>query len=103
MTDLRYIQDLLSTLKQHGVKTFKDGSLNLEFHAEHLSSSESPPITSSESSTKIISDTIKQQEQALPPDLRADTLMDHDKVLNWSSPDQAPDEKELPLTGEQPL
>lgn len=54
-------------------------------------------------SIKIITDTLKKQEEAMPPDLRADALMDQDKVLNWSSPDQIPNDIPLPLTGEEDL
>lgn len=54
-------------------------------------------------STQIIADTLRKQEEAMPVDLRADTLLDQDKILNWSSPDQSPNEPELPLTGEQLL
>ncbi len=39
----------------------------------------------------------------MPHDLRADALMDQDKILNWSSPDQSPDDMPLPLTGEDAL
>lgn len=46
-------------------------------------------------------DALKKHEESLPPDLRADDLMNHDKVLNWSSPDGG--EVQIPLAGEQDL
>lgn len=54
-------------------------------------------------SIENIASAVKKQEESLPIDLRADSLLDQDKILNWSSPDQAQNEQELPLTGEQPL
>lgn len=43
---------------------------------------------------------LRKQEESIPPDLRADDLMNADKVLNWSSPDG---DQGIPLTGEQDL
>lgn len=115
MIDHRVIQDLIPILRQHGVKTIKTQGFELEFHVEQgqtIPFKGPLPVNVSlhshtehqpEDSTKLIADTIRKQEEALPPDLRADSLMDQDKILNWSSPDQNPEEPELPLTGEQPL
>ena len=123
MIDTRTIKDLLDILKTHNVKHLKMPGLELEFHMEQVISSLGQfsenhinSLTSVESdlhahqehqpeedSTQIIADTIRKQEESLPVDLRADSLMDQDKILNWSSPDQNPEEPELPLTGEQPL
>lgn len=77
--------------------------LELSFHVEQESLATSLVI--SDDSLQNIAETLKKQEEAMPPDLRADALMDQDKVLNWSSPDQRPidEEPELPLTGEQSL
>lgn len=110
MIDTRYIHDLLGILKTQGVKSFKTNGLELEFHIAEIVSSPArtnwptdPPLANGPDSTQIIADALKKQEEAMPIDLRADSLMDHDKVLNWSSPDQSPDQPELPLTGEAPL
>lgn len=109
MVDKAYLQDLLAILKTHNVKHLKMNGLELTFHVEQ--SQALPGITGStdsaesDKSSRIIAETIKKQEATLPPDLRADSLMDQDKILNWSSPDQKPfeEDQELPLTGEQPL
>lgn len=100
MIDTQYLQNLLGILKTHKVKHIKMQDLELtfgegQFHVEQ-------PV---DNSTEVIADALKKQEAALPPDLRADALMDQDRVLNWSSPDQKQfeEEPELPLTGEQPL
>lgn len=85
--------------------------LELEFHVEQktpeISSDGSHHHLSEEHDDNLekIAETIKKQEESLPPDLRADALMDQDKILNWSSPDQKPfeEEPEMPLTGEMPL
>lgn len=103
MTDLKYLQDLLPILKMHGVKHLKMQGLELEFHVEQMLRPSIIQDQSTDQSTQIIADTLKKQEEAMPPDLRADSLMDQDKILNWSSPDQNIDEPPLPLTGEQPL
>jgi hypothetical protein len=44
---------------------------------------------------------LKKQEENLPPDLRADDLMNADKTLFWSSPDGK--NEDMPLAGEQEL
>lgn len=103
MTDLTYIQNLLTILKTHQVKHIKMQGIELTFDDVKVKMFhvEQP----SDNSTEVIAEALKEQEKAMPPDLRADALMDQDKVLNWSSPDQKPfdEEPELPLTGEQPL
>jgi hypothetical protein len=102
MIDKAYLADLLPILRLNGVTHIKMQGIELsfehknKFHVEH-------PQESTESSTDVLVDALRKQEEAMPVDLRADTLMDQDKILNWSSPDQGPDEPELPLTGEQPL
>ena len=106
MTDLRYIQDLLPVLKLHGVKHIKMHGLELLFHIEQASKDINNISASNDiDSLPIIADALKKQEEAMPPDLRADALMDQDRILNWSSPDQKPFEEDisLPLTDEQPL
>lgn len=104
MVDSTYLQNLLGILKLHNVSHIKMQGLEIEFHVEHSVSHNIPRESLQETdSTQIIADTIKKQEEAMPPDLRADSLMDQDKILNWSSPDQTTGEPELPLTGETPL
>ena len=91
-------------LKLHGVKSYKHQGLEIEFHAEQPHQKGNPELPPpDDKSTELITDTLKQQEMSLPPDLRADVLLDQNKIMNWSSPDQDPDQKEIPLTGEQPL
>lgn len=111
MVDTRYLQELVIILKSNGVKHIKMQGLELSFHVEQILGMEqilgdspiNPNISSD--STQIIADTLRKQEEAMPPDLRADALMDQDKILNWSSPDQKAfdEEPSLPLTDEQPL
>lgn len=111
MISERYLQDLLPILKAHGVKHVKMQGLELWFHVEqsnNLMDQEDQLNNASnlnKSSVDHLADVVRKQEEALPADLRADSLMDQDKILNWSSPDQKPfeEEPELPLTGEQPL
>lgn len=106
MIDTAYLQNLLAILKTHQVKHIKMQGLELSLHGgESRVSDITPIVQESDSSTQIIADALKKQEQSLPPDLRADSLMDYDKILSWSSPDQKPfeEEPELPLTGEMPL
>ena len=80
--------------------------LELLFHIEQASKDINNISASNDiDSLPIIADALKKQEEAMPPDLRADALMDQDRILNWSSPDQKPFEEDisLPLTDEQPL
>jgi hypothetical protein len=103
--DKAYLQDLLAILKIHGVSHIKMQGLELSFGLASSQLKESPSQLTPDNSTEIIAHALKKQEEAMPPDLRADNLMDQDKILNWSSPDQKQfdEEPELPLTGEQPL
>ena len=114
MIDARYLSDLIPILKLHGVKQIKMQGLELEFGSwvplNQLGQVPEPGQNATQmgpvpDSTSILADALRKQEEALPPDLRADSLMDQDKILNWSSPDQKPfdEEPELPLTGEAPL
>lgn len=102
MIDRHYLEALLPILKKHGVSRIKTNGLELEFHVEQV---EWPATNKKDESTQVIADALKKQEESMPPDLRADALMDQDKILNWSSPDQKAfeDEPVMPLTGEQPL
>lgn len=106
MIDNGYLQNLLPILKLHGVKRIKTQGLELEFHVEQSKISTVPwglPDPVPTDSVQNIADTIRKQEEAMPPDLRADSLMDVDKILNWSSPDHSTEELPMPLTGEEPL
>lgn len=101
MIDRQWLGDLLPLLKQHGVSSIKMQGLELSFHVEP--ESQTTAGQGPTDSTEVIASALKKQEEAMPPDLRADSLMDQDKVLNWSSPDQPGEQPELPLTGEGPL
>ena len=107
MTDLQYLKDLLPLMKVNGVTHIKMAGLELSFHVEQhmaVGSLGAAPVPAPDNSVEQIADTLRKQEESLPPDLRADSLMDEDKILNWSSPDQTHgDELPLPLTGDQPL
>lgn len=115
MLDAHYLKTVLEILKTHNVKHIKMNGLELEFHVEQTGGAAEPatldnggtedPHSHTEhlDSTQIIADTIKKQEESLPPDLRADNLMNQDNILNWSSPDQSQEQQPMPLTGEAPL
>jgi len=107
MIDKIYLSDLLPTLSEllpllraNQVRHIKLDGLKISFHVEPVT--QTVPLAP-DTSTEIIADTLKKQEEAMPVDLRADSLMDEDKILNWSSPDQPVDQPELPLTGEGAL
>lgn len=90
MLKLDEVIKLLPHLKAHNVSKFKLGALEILLTSD-----------SSDSMEKV-KDVLTKQEEALPPDLRADSLMDQDKILNWSTqPDSEVDP--LPLTGEGEL
>lgn len=86
---------LLPHLKTHGVVSVKCKDLEIMFRVEQL---EAPNTGSVEQ----IKEVITKQEESLPPDLRADAIMDQDKVLNWST-QPGFDEQALPGTGDEPL
>lgn len=88
MTDLTYLKELFQILKSNQVTTYKEGGLEISLIP--ASPGPSPAILQPD-----------PQEQTLPPDLRADTLMDEDKILNWSAPPNGDDQ--LPLTDDMPL
>lgn len=88
MVDLEYLSKLIVLLRSQSVSTYKEGGLEIGLLP---SSNPSPPPA-------IVPN---PQEQDLPPDLRADSLFDQDKILNWSSPDG--NHESLPLTGDEPL
>lgn len=75
---------LLPHLKKHGVTRVRLGDAELVFHVEQ----------SGPSALDQVKEHLTKAEEALPPDLRADSLMDQDKILNWST---QPDNNELPL------
>jgi hypothetical protein len=113
MLDRQYLEALLPILKLNGIKHIKMQGLELEFHVEQKdapdtiarSADETSLVHENDKSIEHIVDAVKKQEESMPPDLRADSLMDQDKILNWSSPDHKSFEEEaaLPLTGEMPL
>lgn len=87
MVDIEYLKELLPVLKAHKLKVYQDNGLVLEFHEEHQS-------------MEAVAEDLKKVESQMPVDLRADNLMDHDKILNWSTAGEA---DEMPLAGDLPL
>lgn len=89
MVELDYLKHLLALAKGSGLASLKTGDLELSFHVEQS------PLPSPASLQDVPID-----EHTLPPDLRSDTLMNMDSVLNWSSPNaDAP----MPLIEEESL
>lgn len=86
---LDYLKELLSLLKASGCEHFKMEGLELSFGVLETLPTEVhvPPLAT---------ETLNLDQ----PDLKADDLFDHDKILHWSgSGDQDP----MPLTGEDRL
>ncbi len=86
-------------LKDSHVQSYKGGGVELLFHVE-LVPSAGAPLSSPPSSNQLLE--VPIDEKMIPPDLRADVLMDGDKILNWSAPG-AQDDHSIPLTGDTPL
>lgn len=84
---------LLSLLRLNQVSQYIDKKAGLE-----ISFNQSPKPAESLAQSPAQTFTLPDPPNT-PPDLRADDLFAEDKVLNWSSPDQA-DEMGMPLTGE---
>lgn len=84
------LRELLPLLTSAKVLKFKSKDFEIEFDRSE-----------SGSSTEEIKKTIAASEANLPPELRADDLMNADKVLNWSAGGQ--EDGPVPLTGDVPL
>lgn len=97
MIDIDYLSKLLPLLKAHGISSYNDSGLCIRFQKFHV---EQAFITPEPTKDQLIN--VPVDESTLPPDLRADVLMDQDKILNWSAPNQEVQE-ELPLTGDSPI
>lgn len=94
------IKSLLSHLKRNNVQIFKIKDIEIQFFESQKLIERKEAIKRQESAetAKNLAETIKQQELNMPPDLRADDLMNADKIMNWSA---APESGEpVPLTGE---
>ena len=101
MIDVDYLDRILKTCKSNQVHSLKTGGLEIVFGAyPDKQSQASGPALDLVDSTQNIADALKKQEESLPIDLRADDLMNADKILNWSSPDAQHD---IPLTGDGEL
>lgn len=88
------LKALLRILRENHVTQFKDAKFEITL-------SESAHITRAAKNTnKNIIETLKKEEERLPPDLRADDLMNYDRVLNWSG---SGDQGDMPLTGDEAL
>lgn len=96
MVKVDYLKRVLEVCASHSVQSIKIEGLEIHFAPKGAIESQD----TSPASNEPIIEALKKQEESLPPDLRADDLMNHDKVLNWSSPDAG---DQLPLTGEQEL
>lgn len=88
MVETSYLRELLALVKGSNISSIKTGDLELTFHVEQVQVS-GPALQD-----------VPIDEKTLPPDLRSDTLMNMDSVLNWSSPNaDAP----MPLIEEESL
>ena len=96
--DITQLKDLLAALTAQNVQKFSDGTMRIEF----FPSKEIEKTLDAESINNLKS-AVKAQEDKLPPDLRADDLMNGDKVLFWSGDPGADDGTEMPLAGDVPL
>lgn len=91
--DASALEPILKALKSHGVKSFKSSDLILEFYPNS-------PVEPQPAEDPLSG--LKGQENSLPPDLRTDSIHDHDKILNWSAPPSG-EEASLPLVDDLPL
>ncbi len=98
---LKDIKALLSHLKKYHVQSFKHGDCEITFFESV------PKVTRVRESKPLAEELLKiaaQEQENIPPDLRADDTMNYDKILNWSgSPDPNEMPEPLPLTGEGAL
>lgn len=87
--DLLSLSALLPVLRKNGVKCYRDGDLEIEMGPD----------------MGALMDRLEPapEPKDMPPDLKADDLMNADKVLHWSA-EAPPGEGDhpMPLTGEEP-
>ncbi len=99
--NVQTLSKLIPILRANGVANFKMAGLELSFYVGHKDVVPAEVLAPPPSdSVANIAEAVRKQEESLPPSLRADSLMDEDKILNWSSPDQQADQMAIPLTGE---
>lgn len=95
MYDLTYLKGLLDLARSNSVYSIKMTGLEIAFGAT--------PIVLEEVQASIPAvdplEGLRKQEESLPPDLRADDLMNADKVLFYSSPGHT---EAMPLTSPEP-
>lgn len=82
MIDLSYLKGLIELAKTQGLTHFKMQGLEFAIGQD----------------PQELKKQIEEQESKLPPDLRADDLMNQDKLMFWSGSNDSQDK--LPLTGE---
>lgn len=84
------LKELIPLLQSAQVRSFKWGSIEIEFsnHIKELDKPSPGPVKETKA------------EPFVQPDLKADDMMDYDKVLHWSG--SGPDGT-LPLTGEEDI
>jgi ribosome biogenesis protein Tsr3 len=88
------LKALLKLLRENHVTQFKDAKFEITLsESAHI-------LKASKNTNKKIIETLKKEEERLPPDLRADDMMNYDKVLNWSG---SGEDGDMPLTGDEAL
>lgn len=91
------LKDLLQLLQAHRVAVYRVKDLELCFH---------PPCdtktaqATQEETHKLVD---VPEPENMPPDLRADDLMNAEKVLHWSASPDVNDSSDMPLTGDAPI
>ena len=85
MASVEYLQKILPVLREHGVLSFKCDGIELSFSIKEIEPKVQPE---------------NPAETNTPPDLKADDLFNHDKILHWSG---SGDDEPMPLTGEDRL
>lgn len=85
MASVEYLKQLLPVLREFGVLSFKTEGIELSLSIKEIEQKVQPE---------------KPIEESLPPDLKADDLFNHDKILHWSG---SGDDEPMPLTGEDRL
>lgn len=93
MVDIEYLTRLIALAKKENLTHLKMAGVEISFTPQIEASSPQPLAQDN----KALLEALKAQEQSLPPDLRADDLMNHDKILHWSG---SPPDGEMPLTGD---
>jgi len=95
------LTSLIPMLKSHGVTSFEGYGIKITLG--HTPQTFSHSVSAFPPPSQPKAESTEQGQAGLPTDLKADDMMNYDKVLNWSSPYADEDTSPLPLANDVPV